>query len=83
MRRQEARAWLRSLSDRERNRYTAQADRLDPEMALAIIESPAELSGVLGADRKLLIDQALTDMLQQSSREPYLRARGPHSSDLV
>ena len=25
----------------------------------------------------------VSDMLQQSSREPYLRARGPHSSDLV
>ena len=59
MRRQEMRTWLRSLPDKERNRYVAQVDRLDPEMALAITESPAELSGVLSADRKLLIDRAL------------------------
>src|SRR5262249_40457380 len=55
----EMREWLRSLPDKARNRYTAQLDRLDPQMALAIIEKPAELSGVLNTDRKELIDRAL------------------------
>ena len=47
MRRQEMRGWLRSLPDQKRRDYIAgNIDRLDAEMALAIMEAPAELSGV-------------------------------------
>jgi hypothetical protein len=60
MRRQEIRAWLRSLPDQKRRDYIAgNLEHLSPEMALAIIEAPAELSGVLGADRQVLVDTAL------------------------
>jgi hypothetical protein len=61
MRRQEMRAWLRSLPDQQRRDYIAShLEHLDPEMALAVIEAPAELSGVLGSDRGVLIDAALS-----------------------
>jgi hypothetical protein len=61
MRRQEMRAWLRSLGDQARRDYIAShLEHLDPEMALAVIEAPSELSGVLGSDRKVLVDAALT-----------------------
>jgi hypothetical protein len=41
-------------------RYIARnMDRLDPEMALAIVSVPVELSGVLESDRKVLVDKAL------------------------
>jgi hypothetical protein len=60
LRRQEVRSWLRSLPAQERRDYVAgHIDRLDPEVALAIVEAPAELSGVLGADRNVLVDRAL------------------------
>jgi hypothetical protein len=60
MRRQEIRTWLRSLPPKERNDYVARnMDRLDPEVALAIREAPSELSGVLNADQKVILDRAL------------------------
>jgi hypothetical protein len=57
MRRQEVRTWLRSLPADERRDYIARnLDRLEPEVALAIIEAPLELSGVLSADRHVLLE---------------------------
>ncbi|MDB5553197.1 MAG: hypothetical protein JWL86_3181 [Rhizobium sp.] len=59
--RAEMRAYLRGLKTEERNAYLAEnADRISPEMALAIIEAPSVLSGVLEVDRAKLIDKALT-----------------------
>jgi hypothetical protein len=60
MRRQEMRNWLRGLKNQDRNRFISQnRDKLDPDMALAIVEMPAEFSGVLETDRDNLIDRAL------------------------
>ena len=60
LRRQEIRSFLRTLPDQKRREFIAgNIDRLEPEMALAVIESPAELSGVLEADRRVLMDGAL------------------------
>jgi hypothetical protein len=60
MRRQEMRNWLRGLKNEDRNRFISQnRDKLDPDMALAIVEMPAEFSGVLETDRNNLIDRAL------------------------
>jgi hypothetical protein len=47
------------LPNDARNRVLADVDQLDPEMALAIVEMPAELSGVLEVDRNQLVDRAL------------------------
>jgi hypothetical protein len=60
LRRREIRDWLRGLPVEERRNYIARnLDRLEPEVALAIQEAPAELSGVLAADRNVLLDRAL------------------------
>jgi hypothetical protein len=58
-RRAEIRGWLRSLSANERNAFVGQISKLDPEIALAIVEVGPELSGVLAADRDQLLDRAL------------------------
>jgi hypothetical protein len=58
-RRAEIRGWLRSLSATERNAFVGQISKLDPEIALAIVEVRPELSGVLAADRDQLLDRAL------------------------
>jgi hypothetical protein len=60
MRRAEMRAFLRSMPDDQRRSYVAaNLEHLDPEMALAIVSAPPELSGVLGSDRAVLVDRAL------------------------
>ena len=60
MRRQEIRAWLRSLPEQERRSFIAsRISSLDPEISLAIVEAPPELSGVLTADRQQLVNSAL------------------------
>jgi hypothetical protein len=41
------------------NRVLARAENLDPETALAIVETPAVYSGVLDVDRNQLVDRAL------------------------
>ena len=58
-RRAEIRGWLRSLPANERNAFVGQISKLDPEIALAIVEVRPELSGVLAADRDQLLDRAL------------------------
>ena len=58
-RRAEFRSWLRSLPQEERHAIGANFEKLDPELALAITEMPAPLSGVLETDRQQLLDRAL------------------------
>jgi hypothetical protein len=46
MKRQEARAWLRSLSQAERDKiFNGGGERVDPAVAEAVLFAPAELSG--------------------------------------
>ncbi len=46
LKRQEIRGWLRSLSDSKRVSMLMGPDKINPDIAAAIIEQPAELSGV-------------------------------------
>jgi hypothetical protein len=60
LRRREIRDWLRGLPVEKRRNFIARnLDHLEPEVALAIVSAPAELSGALEADRKVLVDRAL------------------------
>jgi hypothetical protein len=60
MHRREMREFLRGMPDKERNRYLSQRrENMDPNLALAIVEMPAEFSGVLQSDRNDLLDRAL------------------------
>jgi hypothetical protein len=58
--RREMREFLRTMPDKQRNEYISKRrDNMDPSLALAIVEMPAEFSGVLEGDRNDLIDRAL------------------------
>lgn len=59
LRRQELRAWLRGLPDRDRNRILALPELVDPDIAIAITEQPAQLSGVTEGQRTRLADRAI------------------------
>ena len=50
---------------------------------VAVIVTPGSTTSTHAAKAATSTIPIVSDMLQQSSREPYLRARGPHSSDLV
>src|SRR5262249_36558413 len=51
---------LRGMPAKERNAYVSKRrENMDPNLALAIVEMPAELSGVLESDRNNLLDRAL------------------------
>jgi hypothetical protein len=57
MHRREMRDFLRGMPDKDRNRYVNQ--RRENMDALAIVEMPAEFSGVLESDRNDLLDRAV------------------------
>jgi hypothetical protein len=60
MLRAEMRDFLRSKSQADRDVYIREnAERLDPQMALAVMEVPAELSGISIVQRDALIERAL------------------------
>jgi hypothetical protein len=60
LQRREMREFLRTMPDKQRNEYISKRrDNMDPALALAICELPAEFSGVLETDRNDLIDRAL------------------------
>jgi hypothetical protein len=58
-RRAELRTYLRSRTPEVLRHIVADAVHVDPELRLAIIEMPAELSGVLASDHQRLVDVAL------------------------
>ena len=58
--RSEMRGWLASKSQKERDEFVRDnLDKLDPEMARAFTEMPAEVSGISPVQRDLLADRAL------------------------
>jgi hypothetical protein len=60
IRRWEMREFLRAMPDKDRRAYVSKRrENIDPELALAISELPAEFSGVLETDRNELLDRAL------------------------
>jgi hypothetical protein len=60
MLRAEMRDFLRSKPRAERDAYIAQnAEAMDPQMAMALIEVPAELSGISTVQRDALIERAM------------------------
>jgi len=60
MHRREMREFLKAMPAKDRNRYVSQRrENMDPTLALAIVEMPAEFSGVLQSDRNDLLDRAL------------------------
>jgi hypothetical protein len=60
LRRREMREFLRAMPPKERNAYVSKRrENMDPDLALAIVEMPAEYSGVLEMDRNGLVDAAL------------------------
>ena len=60
MHRREMREFLKAMPAKDRNRYVSQRrENMDPNLALAIVEMPAEFSGVLQSDRNDLLDRAL------------------------
>ncbi len=63
----EMREFLREMPVKERNAYVSRRrENMDPDLALAIVEMPAEFSGVLGSDRNDLIDSALQAELEHA-----------------
>ncbi len=58
-RRAELRTYLRSRPEDERRRIVADPAGVDPELRLAIIEMPPELSGTMASDHQRLVDVAL------------------------
>jgi hypothetical protein len=59
MLRAEMRDWLRSKPQTERDRLTADPEKIDPELARAVIEMPPELTGVSAMHRTALIERAV------------------------
>jgi hypothetical protein len=60
LRRREVREFLKAMPPKERNAYISKRrENMDPDLALAIVEMPAEFSGVLEMDRNGLVDAAL------------------------
>ena len=60
MLRAEMRDWLRSRPQTERDAYiTKNLDKLDPQMAQALVEVPIEMTGIAGTHRDLLIERAV------------------------
>lgn len=60
IRRWEFRQWFRGLSDRERSRYMLEnREKMNPEEAAALMEVPANRTGISEIDHKDLIDRAM------------------------
>jgi hypothetical protein len=82
MRRQEIRAWLRTMPPEERNRYlSTNLEKMDPEMALAIREMPGEMTGIPGSLREQLIDLALQAQHGEAIAELQHLERGIEVAD--
>jgi hypothetical protein len=77
MLRAEMRDFLRSKSQAERDAYIrANAENLDPQMALAVMEMPAELSGISTVQRDALIERALEAQHGDALKEVQELERG-------
>lgn len=59
LRRQEIRGWLRTLPDERRTAMLALPDQLEPEIAAAVIEQPAPLSGATEQQRARMTERAV------------------------
>jgi hypothetical protein len=60
MLRAEMRDFLRAMPQAERNQYMSKnLDRLDPQMAQAVMEVPVEMTGISGTQRDVLIERTL------------------------
>jgi len=59
MLRAEMRDWFRSKPQTERDRLTADPAKVDPDLARAVMEMPAELTGVFEMHRNALIERAV------------------------
>ena len=60
MKRMETRGWLASMPAEQRNKFISQnRENMDPDLALAIVEMPASMTGVLESDHADLRDRAL------------------------
>ena len=60
MLRAEMRTWLRSKPQSERDAYLSKnLENLDPQMALAVMELPPEMSGVSSQQHNMLVDRAI------------------------
>jgi hypothetical protein len=77
MLRAEMRDFLRSKPQAERDAYIrANAEKLDPKMALAVMEVPAELSGISTVQRDALIERALEAQHGDALKEVQELERG-------
>jgi hypothetical protein len=59
LRRQEIRNRLAAMSDKDRGAFINRHARTNSDVGMAILELPAEFSGVLASDRDLLLEQTL------------------------
>ena len=62
IRRTEIRTWLRGMDDAKRTAMFSGVEQLDPEIALAVEESPPELSGATREQRHRLIERSKHDL---------------------
>jgi hypothetical protein len=77
MLRAEMRDWLRSKPQAERDAYIREnAETLEPQMALAVMEMPAELTGVSIVQRDALIERALEAQHGEALKEVQELERG-------
>jgi hypothetical protein len=77
MLRAEMRDFLRTKPQAERDAYIREnAERLDPQMALAVMEVPAELSGISILQRDALIERALEAQHGEALKEVQELERG-------
>lgn len=68
MLRGEIRTWLRGLEPGKRTAMLALPDDLSPDVALAIVEAPAPLSGVLQGQREALRERAFAAQNPDAAR---------------
>lgn len=59
LRRQEIRNRLAAMSDKDRGAFIGKYANSNPDVGMAILELPAEFSGVFASDRELLLEQTL------------------------
>lgn len=77
MLRAEMRDWLRSRPQTERDAYiTKNLDKLDPQMAQALVEVPIEMTGIAGTHRDLLIERAVQAQHGETIAEINALTRG-------
>ena len=77
MMRAELRDYVRTMPRAERDTFLAQnAETLDPQMALALMEMPAAVSGISQLQRDALVDRALEAQFGDEMRELQELERG-------